>query len=95
MRESHLNSLVLGVRPLARLVKLRSKEIDRVLTYWRRGDQSHRTIVCMADDITRRILVDARRRILEPLQHSSEINTMGTWIPPLNIIPEEGKIVLH
>lgn len=91
MRESHSQSLVLGVGSLARLVELREKEMNRALQYWRRGNQSHRTIVAMCDKTTRRFLADARRRILEPLNHSADVNTRGVWIPPLNIIPEEGK----
>ncbi|KAL7538323.1 hypothetical protein ACHAWF_006052 [Thalassiosira exigua] len=43
----------------------------------------------MADETTRRVLADARRRILEPLKHSSDINTKGAWIPSLNMIPEQ------
>eukprot|EP00579_Thalassiosira_antarctica_P028207 CAMPEP_0202021182 /NCGR_PEP_ID=MMETSP0905-20130828/46319_1 /ASSEMBLY_ACC=CAM_ASM_000554 /TAXON_ID=420261 /ORGANISM="Thalassiosira antarctica, Strain CCMP982" /LENGTH=470 /DNA_ID=CAMNT_0048582983 /DNA_START=230 /DNA_END=1642 /DNA_ORIENTATION=+ len=91
MRESHSKSLVLGVGgPLvATLVKLREREVERALQYWRRGNQSHRTIVVMCDETTRRVLADARRQILEPLKHSSDIHTRGAWIPPLNIIPEQ------
>ena len=48
MREAHHKSLVLGVYP-SRLKKLRKKEIDRTLSYWNKGNQSHRTIVCMCD----------------------------------------------
>ena len=95
MRESHSKSLVLGVGgPLvATLVKLREREVERALQYWRRGNQSHRTIVVMCDETTRRVLADARRQILEPLGHSSDIHTRGAWIPPLNIIPEQGTFV--
>ena len=93
MRESHSKSLVLGVGgSLDRLVALRQKELDRILHYWNRGNQSHRTIVVMCDEMTRRVLVDARRRILEPLEHSGDIRTRGVWIPPLNMIPDEGKL---
>jgi hypothetical protein len=42
MREAHHKSLVLGVYP-SRLKKLRKKEIDRALSYWNKGNQSHRT----------------------------------------------------
>mmetsp|Transcript_18477 Transcript_18477/g.39689 ORF Transcript_18477/g.39689 Transcript_18477/m.39689 type:complete len:370 (-) Transcript_18477:616-1725(-) len=89
MRESHSQSLVLGVGPFSRLVELREREIGRVLHYWRKGNQSHRTIVVMCDKATRRLLADARRRILEPLQHSPDVHTTGVWIPPLNIIPAQ------
>jgi len=89
MRESHSLSLVPGVGPHSKLVELRHRELDRILHHWKKGNQSHRTIVTMCDETTRKILADARRQILEPLQHSSEVETRGAWIPPLNIIPEE------
>ena len=91
MRESHSKSLVLGIQPYTRLIQLRNKEMTRILQYWKRGDQSHRTIVVMCDEITRTLLGDARRKILEPLGYSSDIKTRGCWIPPLNIIPVEGE----
>lgn len=94
MRESHSKSLVLGISPCSWLEKLRKKEMDRALHYWQKGNQSHRTIVAMCDDTTRTVLADARRRILEPLEHSSDIGTRGVWIPPLNIIPDQGKFVV-
>ena len=90
MRESHAKSLVPGVRPLPRLVALRRQEVARSLHYWRRGDQSHRTIVAMCDAATAAALSDARRRILAPLEHSADIATRGAWIPELNCIPEQG-----
>ena len=91
MRESHSKSLVLGIQPYTRLIQLRNNEMTRILQYWKRGDQSHRTIVVMCDEITRMLLGDARRKILEPLGYSSDIKTKGCWIPPLNIIPVEGE----
>ena len=89
MRESHSKSLVLGIPNMDQLVKLRNTEISRLLHHWHRGNQSHRTIVVMLDTITANLLADARRSILQPLQHSSDINTKGVWIPPLNLIPQE------
>lgn len=91
MRESHSKSLVLGVGNHRRLIQLREREVARSLQYWRQGNQSHRTIVVMCDDATRGFLADARRRILEALDYSTDIHTRGAWIPPLNIIPEEGE----
>lgn len=88
MREAHHKSLVLGVYP-ARLKRLRKKEIDRTLAYWNKGNQSHRTIVCMCDEATQKVLSNARRLILGPLQYSTDINTRDVWIPELNIIPKE------
>ena len=88
MREAHHKSLVLGVYP-RRLKKLRKKEIDRTLKYWHKGNQSHRTIVCMCDESTQQLLSNARRLILAPLQHSSDIDSRNCWIPDLNIIPKE------
>ena len=91
MRESHSKSLVLGIQPYSRLIELRNNEMTRVLQYWSKGDQSHRTIVAMCDEMTRTLLGDARRKILEPLNYSSDMKTKGCWIPPLNIIPVQGK----
>lgn len=88
MREAHHKSLVLGVYP-SRLKKLRKKEIDRALSYWNRQNQSHRTIVCMCDETTQKLLSNARRLILAPLQYSNDIDTLSCWIPDLNIIPKE------
>mmetsp|Transcript_5681 Transcript_5681/g.9604 ORF Transcript_5681/g.9604 Transcript_5681/m.9604 type:complete len:452 (+) Transcript_5681:37-1392(+) len=88
MREAHHKSLVLGVYP-SRLKKLRKKEIDRTLSYWNKGNQSHRTIVCMCDEITQKVLSNARRLVLAPLQYSSDIDSLSAWIPDLNIIPKE------
>lgn len=88
MREAHHKSLVLGVYP-ARLKRLRKKEIDRTLAYWNKGNQSHRTIVCMCDETTQKVLSNARRLILGPLQYSTDINTRDVWISELNIIPKE------
>ena len=93
MRESHSKSLVLGISPLSKLIQLRNKEMDRTLYHWKRGDQSHRTIVVMCDDYTRSVLKEARRMILEPLEYSSDIETRGVWIPPLNMIPDEGELI--
>lgn len=89
MRESHSKSLVLGIPDTNKLIKLREAEITRLLHHWRKGNQSHRTIVVMCDNVTANLLADARRSILQPLQHSPDINTKGVWIPPLNLIPHE------
>jgi hypothetical protein len=88
MRESHSKSLVLGIPNMNQLVELREAEIARLLHHWRKGNQSHRTIVAMCDTTTASLLADARRSILQPLQYSSDVNTKGVWIPPLNIIPQ-------
>jgi len=85
MREAHHKSLVLGVYP-SRLKKLRKKEIDRALSYWNKGNQSHRTIVCMCDETTQKLLANARRLILAPLQYSNDIDTLNCWIPDISII---------
>lgn len=88
-------SLVMGVGPSSwGLVVLRQPEIDRILHYWKRGDQSHRTIVAMCDDTTRKVLAEAREKILEPLGYSTDTETKGVWIPELNIIPEQGAYKL-
>lgn len=63
--------------------------MDRTQLHWKMGNQSHRTICVMCDDMTRRVLADARRRILEPLEYSSDIDTRGAWIPQLSIIPDQ------
>ena len=89
MRESHSKSLVLGIPDMNKLVKLREAEIARLLHHWHKGNQSHRTIVVMCDNVTATLLADARRSILQPLEHSPNINTKGVWIPPLNMIPHE------
>ena len=96
MRDSHNKSLVLGIPSHSTLLTLRQREISRILHYWSRGNQSHRTIVVMCDDKTRNLLADARREILEPLEYTSDIDTkQGCWIPPLNIMPVEGKMMLR
>lgn len=89
MREAHHKSLVLGVYPLARLKKLRKKEINRSLSYWNKGNQSHRTIVCMCDETTQKLLSNARRLILAPLHYSNDIDSRNCWIPDINVIPKE------
>ena len=38
------------------------------------------------DSTTADLLADARRSILKPLNYSSDINTAGSWIPPLNLM---------
>ena len=88
-REAHSKSLVLGISGHSRLVKLRQKELDRILSHWNKRNQSHRTIVAMCDETTQGILDEARMMILKPLQHSNDIDTDGVWIPDLNIIPME------
>ena len=94
MRESHNKSLVLGVSSHSKLVKLRKLEIERTLKYWKKGNQSHRTILVMCDESTRSILANARRMILQPLEYNTnEGETRGCWVPPLNIIPIEGELI--
>ena len=93
MRESHNKSLVLGVSSHSKLVKLRKLEIERTLKYWKKGNQSHRTILVMCDESTRSILANARRMILQPLEYNTNEETRGCWIPPLNIIPAEGELM--
>lgn len=70
-------------------MRLREAEISRLLHHWRKGNQSHRTIVVMLDKTTSNLLADARRSILEPLNYSTDIRTKESWIPPLNLIPQE------
>jgi len=77
MRESHNKSLVLGVSSHSKLVKLRKLEIERTLKYWKKSNQSHRTILVMCDESTRSILANARRMILEPLQYETNEETKG------------------
>ena len=74
-REAHSKSLVLGISGHSRLVKLRQKELDRILSHWNKRNQSHRTIVAMCDETTQGILDEARMMILKPLQHSNDIDT--------------------
>ena len=88
-RQAHSNELVIGVGPRSRLERLRREEVGRILSYWHRGDQSHRTIVVMCDRTTQIFLSEARENILAPLGYSSDIRTGGAWIPDLNVIPEE------
>jgi len=89
MREAHHKSLVLGVFPPSRLKKLRLKELNRAQSYWKKGNQSHRTIVCMCDKTTQKLLSNARRLVLAPLQHSNDIDSRSCWIPDINIVPKE------
>jgi hypothetical protein len=88
-REAHSRSLVLGISPPSQLKKLRQVEVDRNLAYFRKGNQSHRTICTMCDETTQTLLDDARKLILGPLNHSNDITTKGAWIPDLNVIPKE------
>jgi hypothetical protein len=48
----------------------------------------------MCDDTTRKVLSEAREKILEPLGYSTDTETKGVWIPELNIIPEQGAYKL-
>ena len=67
-REAHGHGLVLGyLGPHFRLVRRRRAEERRLLARFRRGNQSHRTIVVMCDGTTGTLLADARDRILDPL----------------------------
>lgn len=88
MRQSHELSFVPGVaRHL--LFNRRQEEVNRIYKYWNKRDQSHRTIVAMCDAMTRNVLDSARKMILGPLAHSSDIETNGCWIPAANMIPAE------
>lgn len=88
-REAHLQSLVLGVSSSSALAKLRQREMDNILRYWKKGNLSHRTIVVMCDEKTSSLLDEARTHILGALKHSSDLGTRGVWIPDMNIIPLE------
>ncbi len=83
--------LVPGVAgPRSHLLSLRRREADRILSYWKRGDQSHRAIVVMCDASTRKVLGEAREMILGPLDYSTDAEVEnGVWIPEWNMIPEE------
>lgn len=88
-RAAHLNVLVRGVGSYSLLQKLRRKEMENILRYYREGTKSHRTVVTMCDSTTASLLKDARERILEPLNYSTDPSTAGVWIPELNMIPEQ------
>lgn len=92
-REAHGHGLVLGyLGPHFRLVRRRRAEERRLLARFRRGNQSHRTIVVMCDGTTGTLLADARDRILDPLGWTPDPAAGGgrCWIPgPLGIIPRE------
>ena len=87
MRESHERSFVPGAA--RHLINRRQEELDRIYKYWNKRNQSHRTIVAMCDAMTRDLLDEARKMILGPLEHSSDIETQGCWIPDANLIPAE------
>lgn len=88
-RAAHLNVLVRGVGSYSQLQKLRREEMENILRYYKEGTKSHRTVVTMCDSTTAALLKEARERILEPLNYSTDPSTAGVWIPELNIIPEQ------
>lgn len=88
-REAHANEVVRGVSSYSKLMKLRKKEMERILSFSTEGTKSHRTIVTMCDASTRSLLSEARKRVLAPLQYCTDPSTRGVWMPELNIIPEK------
>mmetsp|Transcript_26356 Transcript_26356/g.55005 ORF Transcript_26356/g.55005 Transcript_26356/m.55005 type:complete len:443 (+) Transcript_26356:1-1329(+) len=86
-----IDPIVPGVSgPPSHLISLRRREVDRILSYWKRGDQSHRAIVVMCDASTRKVLSEAREMILGPLDYSADVEAeRGVWIPEWNMVPEE------
>lgn len=88
-RAAHLNVLVSGVGSYSLLQKLRRQEMDNILRHYNEGTKSHRTVVAMCDSTTAALLKDAREKILEPLNYSTDPSTPGVWIPELNVIPEQ------
>jgi hypothetical protein len=81
--------LVAGIGSYSILLKLREKEMKRILYYSNLGTKSHRTVVAMCDSTTAALLRHAREEILQPLDYSTDPSTPNVWIPELNIIPEQ------
>jgi len=88
-REATKQSLVLGIPEYTTLLKNRRAEIDHLLSYYRQGKKSLRTVIIMLDNSTQQVLSEARQKILQPLDFSWDIYTKGVWIPELNIIPKQ------
>ena len=94
-RDAHVYDLCVGVRSYTRLRNRREAELGRIMKYHmynlRHGPQqrkSHRTVMVMVDDFTGRLLHQAREKILEPLNYTSDITTSSrVWIPEESIIP--------
>jgi len=87
-REAHAKELVPGTGSYRRLIRLRRAESEQNLSYYTEATQSHRTVVVMCDSATGGVLGEARQKILDPLQYSTDAATRGVYIPALNIIPE-------
>lgn len=96
-RDAHIYDLCVGVRSYVRLRNRREAEMARIMKYWRWNcnnpadrRKSHRTVIAMVDDLTAKLLNQARADILEPLNHTSDISTASrVWIPKESLIPEE------
>ena len=49
-RDAHRFNLVMGVRPLSKLVTKRNEEVNRILRFSNEGIKSHRTVIVMCDN---------------------------------------------
>ena len=87
-RDAHRFDLVMGVRPLSKLVSKRKEEVSKILRYANEGTKSHRTVIVMCDSKTSTLLSEARDHIFGPLNYSHKIDAPGAWIPELSLIPE-------
>jgi hypothetical protein len=88
-REATQQSLVLGIPKYPKLLKKRQEEMDHLLSYYRKGNKSLRTVIVMLDNCTQQVLSEARQKILQPLDYSWDIYTKHCWIPEINIIPKQ------
>jgi hypothetical protein len=88
-RHAHNFDLVLGVKSYPRLRNRREVEMARILKQYRKGNQSHRTVIVMCDSYTSQVLLQAREEILGPLNYTTNIATeRRVWIPHESLIPE-------
>ena len=95
-RDAHVYDLCVGVRSYTRLRNRREAELGRIMKYHIYNNnplnidtqKSHRTVMVMVDDFTGRLLHQAREKILEPLNYTSDITTASrVWIPEASIMP--------
>jgi hypothetical protein len=88
-RHAHNFDLVLGVKSYPRLRNRREAELARILKQYRKGNQSHRTVIVMCDSYTSQMLLQAREEIFGPLNYTTNIATeRRVWIPHESLIPE-------
>jgi len=90
-RDAHIYDLVPGVRSYPRLRNRREAHLKKVYKYWSMHlsgmTKSHRTVLIMCDNLTTKLLCEARTEILKPIGFSSSIETEGVWIPQASLIP--------